>query len=51
VALECLRYQCSEGDVPQTTLYGEIERAVNHLRGQILRTIPEYKSACDLAWR
>jgi hypothetical protein len=51
VALECLRYQCSEGDVPKTPLYAEIDRAVNYWRGQILRTIPEYKAATQQAWQ
>ena len=51
VALECLRYQCSEGDVPLTTLYDEIERAVNHWRGVILSAIPAYKAATQLAWQ
>jgi hypothetical protein len=51
VALECLRYQCSEGDVPKTPLYAEIDRAVNHWRGVIFSTIPEYKSATQQAWQ
>src|SRR6185295_5214131 len=51
VALECLRYQCSEGDVPKTTLFVEIERAVNHWRGVILSAIPEYKAATQQAWQ
>ena len=51
VALECLRYQCSEGDVPQTPLYGEIERAVNHWRGVILSAIAGYKAATQRAWQ
>jgi len=51
VALECLRYQCSEGDVPKTPLYEEINRAVDHWRGVILSAIPEYKAARDMGWR
>jgi hypothetical protein len=51
VALECLRYQCTEGDVPKTPLYGEIERAANHWRGAILSAIPEYKAATQQAWQ
>jgi len=40
VALECLRYQCSEGVLRKTPLYAEIDRALNHWRGvnqQLLR--------------
>ena len=51
VALECLRYQCSEGDVPEMPLYAELDKAVNHWRGVIVRTIPEYKAATQQAWQ
>jgi hypothetical protein len=51
VALECLRYQCSEGDVPKTPVYAEIDSAVNHWRGVILSTIPEYKAALQQGWQ
>ena len=51
VALECLRYQCSEGEVVRDPLYAEVEQAVNHWRRTILATIPEYKAACSAAWQ
>jgi hypothetical protein len=51
VALECLLYQCSEGDVPKTPLFAEVERAAHYLRAKILGTIPEYKAATQLAWQ
>jgi hypothetical protein len=51
VALECLCYQCSEGEVPGTPLYAEIDRAANHWRGVILSAIPEYKAATQQAWQ
>lgn len=51
VALECLRYQCSEGEVPMTPLYAELDRAMSHWRGIILSSIPEYKAAVQQAWQ
>jgi len=49
VALECLLYQCSEGEVVKDPLYAEVECAVNHWRGTILSAIPEYKPATQQA--
>ena len=31
----CLLYQCSEGNVPETTLYGELERATEALSDKL----------------
>jgi hypothetical protein len=44
-ALHCLRYQCSEGKVPETALYRGLEKAIGDLAGVIIDEWPEYKSA------
>jgi hypothetical protein len=47
-ALECLLYQCSEGDVPQRALYLEVEHYAKKLGEQILTKHPRVKSMWDL---
>ena len=43
--LDCYLYQCSEGDLPETSLlFQEVKQARNELRGKIVRSLPEYKS-------
>ena len=44
-SLQCWKYQCSEGDVPQTKLYRFFEEIENHLALQIVMGLPEYKKA------
>jgi hypothetical protein len=51
VALECLLYQCSEGEVVKDPLYAELERAVQHWRSVILAALPEYQTAARQAWQ
>ena len=51
VALECLLYQCSEGEVVRDPLYAEAERAVSHWRAVILAALPEYQAAAQQAWQ
>jgi hypothetical protein len=46
-ALRCLIYQCSEGNVPETALYLELERAAGELSSDIVRSLPEYE---DTSW-
>lgn len=46
-AMECLLYQCSEGNVPDTDLYKELEAAKGSLASRIVSNMPEYESA---AW-
>jgi len=43
--LRCLIYQCSEGNVPETQLYSEMEKASNLIAYRLLDTIPEYQDA------
>jgi hypothetical protein len=45
-AMQCLRYQCSEGDVPETTgLYRELCMAIGKLAENIVRKMPTYEAA------
>ena len=44
-ALECLLYQCSEGDVPESDLYKELERALNAVMRTVVHGLPAYQAA------
>ncbi len=44
-AVQCLSYQCSEGNVPETPLYAELEQIEHELAGEIIRELPAYKAA------
>ena len=44
-ALRCLRYQCSEGDIPMTDLFAELERAMGEIAEEIVQGLPEYEAA------
>jgi hypothetical protein len=44
-ALECLRYQCSEGNVPETELYQEVCSIMISLATSVMAELPAYKSA------
>lgn len=44
-AMECFLYQCSEGDVPETPLYRDMERIKNELGADIISRLPEYEAA------
>jgi len=44
-ALDCLLYQCSEGDVPKEALYKQLEACRNKLRAEIVHGLPEYDKA------
>ena len=44
-AMCCLLYQCSEGKVPNTPLYGELNRAAGELAQRIVEDLPEYYKA------
>lgn len=46
-ALQCLSYQCSEGNVPSTELYREIQAAIGEVCEAIVSSLPEYETA---AW-
>ena len=44
--LECLRYQCSEGNVPEADLYQTLERIIDSAKYTLLRRVcPEYDNA------
>ena len=44
-AAGCLRYQCSEGDVPETPLFKVLDDFIGCLARQIAYQTPEYKEA------
>jgi hypothetical protein len=44
-ALECLSYQCSEGNVPDSPLYGELTRVMGEVAVAIVRALPAYERA------
>jgi len=44
-SMQCLRYQCSEGNVPKTKLYKFLELLISHWMDYIINEIPEYKKA------
>ena len=41
-ALHCLRYQCSDGDIPQTALFQKLSRAIEILSEDIVCNLPEW---------
>jgi hypothetical protein len=43
----CLRYQCTEGDVPESALYKLLEEITRALAHEIVVNLPAYESA---AW-
>ncbi len=44
-SLQCWKYQCSEGDVPETQLYRFFEAVAHHLALKIVMNLPEYEKA------
>jgi len=44
-AITCLLYQCSEGDVSNSQIYGELSRAAGELAQRIVQDLPEYGKA------
>ena len=44
-AITCLLYQCSEGDVSNSRIYGELSRAAGELAQRIVQDPPEYEKA------
>jgi hypothetical protein len=45
-SLQCWLYQCNEGDVPQTALYGLFDNDVQlYLMTEIINALPEYQNA------
>lgn len=44
-SLQCLHYQCSEGDVVKTLLYKFLEELEQIIKSKIIDELPEYKAA------
>jgi hypothetical protein len=44
-AMLCLLYQCSEGNVPNSPLYDELNRTAGELAQRIVQDLPEYEKA------
>jgi hypothetical protein len=44
-AVQCLLYQCSEGDVPDTPLFKELRNFMNGLASLIISDLPAYRDA------
>jgi hypothetical protein len=45
-SLQCWLYQCNEGDVPETALYGLFDNEVQlYLMSKIIDRLPEYQNA------
>ena len=44
-ALESLLYQCSEGNIPETSGYKELERVLGALCRSVVRSSPAYEKA------
>ena len=42
---QCLRYQCSEGNVPETELYKQLEALIAVMAESIVQELPEYDQA------
>lgn len=44
-ALQCLVYQCCEGDIPESPMFKRLEEASACLGKEIIQKLPEYNSA------
>jgi hypothetical protein len=44
-SLQCLTYQCAEGNVPETELYRFLEDLENTIAREIVHAMPEYDKA------
>ena len=44
-AMSCLLYQCHEGKVHESQLYGELNRVAGELAQRIVQDLPEYDKA------
>jgi hypothetical protein len=42
-AIHCLLYQCSEGNVPNSPVYDELNRVANELAQRIVQDLPEIR--------
>jgi hypothetical protein len=44
-SMQCLRYQCSEGDVPESKLYKFLDEIITDWMSYIIGEMPEYEQA------
>ena len=44
-SMRCLKYQCSEGNIPDTNLYKFLENLIHQWESYIIHEIPEYDKA------
>lgn len=44
-SMECLHYQCSEGNVPETKLYKFLSELIELWKNYIIEELPEYEKA------
>ena len=44
-SMHCLRYQCSEGNVPETKLYKLLDEIIHDWESYIINRMPEYEKA------
>lgn len=44
-SMQCLRYQCSEGNVPEQPAFKFLERLIDVLMDEIISGLPEYEKA------
>lgn len=51
VALNCLIYQCCEGDIDQTSLYQQLVKTKIALCSQIISELPAYQAATNEFWK
>lgn len=49
-SINCLIYQCSEGDVVKTALYKKLVEVKNDLMDDIISDLPEYDAAVWDCW-
>jgi hypothetical protein len=44
-SIQCLLYQCSEGEIDKSPLYAELESVLNRIACNIVDSLPEYDAA------
>jgi len=44
-SMQCFLYQCTEGDIPKSKLYKELEELIGDLAADIVYNLPEYGKA------
>jgi len=49
-SLRCLLYQCSEGNIPETKLFQDLDRYAYRMARVIIGDLPEYEKAAWDAW-